>query len=181
MVRTDGWLCAIAPQRVRASCLGRRRGPVRAASAALEDCQNREHAQVVVHPGQLDFDRRPQELLALQWDDVLGEHAKLFVARKNVDGELLPYLMSGARRRNRRHRRVDLFEPLAVSLLVWEGRTMLEVAAQAGHGVDVCELYYARIVEATTLPAQSRPSRLLSDPKARWTSSGATTTPANEQ
>jgi hypothetical protein len=34
-----------------------------------------------------------------------------------------------------------------VSLLVWEGRTMLEVAGQAGHGVDVCELYYARIFE----------------------------------
>jgi hypothetical protein len=151
---------------------------------------------------------------------VLGENAKLFVARKNVDGELLPYLKSGRKRRNRRHRRVDLFEPLAadfrehrmssgrraglviarpdggpwrkhdwdnwrervwqplavdvglgrylerrgkpklyeganpydlrasfVSLLVWEGRTMLEVAAQAGHGVDVCELYYARIFE----------------------------------
>jgi integrase len=56
---------------------------------------------------------RPQELLALQWDDVLGENAKLFVARKNVDGELLPYLKSGRKRRNRRHRRVDLFEPLA--------------------------------------------------------------------
>ena len=24
---------------------------------------------------------------------------------------------------------------------------MLEVAAQAGHGVDVCEMYYARIFE----------------------------------
>ena len=35
----------------------------------------------------------------------------------------------------------------SVSLLVWEGRTMLEVAGQAGHGVDVCELYYARIFE----------------------------------
>jgi hypothetical protein len=34
-----------------------------------------------------------------------------------------------------------------VSLLVWEGRTMLEVAGQAGHGVDVCELHYARIFE----------------------------------
>jgi hypothetical protein len=34
-----------------------------------------------------------------------------------------------------------------VSLLVWEGRTMLEVAGQAGHGVDMCELYYARIFE----------------------------------
>jgi hypothetical protein len=151
---------------------------------------------------------------------VLGEDAKLFVVRKNVDGDLLPYLKSGRKRRNRRHRRVDLFEPLGadfrdyrlssgrraglviarrdgrpwrkhdwdnwrervwqpravevglgpyrerqgkpklyeganpydlrasfVSLLVWEGRTMLEVAAQAGHGVDVCELYYARIFE----------------------------------
>jgi integrase len=56
---------------------------------------------------------RPQELLALQWDDVLGVDAKLFVARKNVDGQLLPYLKSGRNRRNRRHRRVDLFEPLA--------------------------------------------------------------------
>jgi hypothetical protein len=27
-----------------------------------------------------------------------------------------------------------------VSLLVCEGRTMLEVAAQAGHGIDVCEI-----------------------------------------
>jgi integrase len=163
---------------------------------------------------------RPQELLALEWSDVLGDEAKLFVARKNVDGDLLPYLKSGRKRRNRRHRRVDLFEslsddfrehrmrsgrrtglvipradglpwrkhdwdnwrervwqPLAVgaglgryikradkpslydgpnpydlrgsfvSLLVWEGRTMLEVAAQAGHGVDVCEMYYARIFE----------------------------------
>ncbi len=149
---------------------------------------------------------RPQELLALDWDDVLTDLAKLFVARKNVDGEVFPYLKSGRRHRNRRHRRVDLFAPLAadlrahrmrsrrapglviarpdgapwrkhdwdnwrkrvwqplaveaglgvlvdqgrgrparyegaapyelrgsfVSLLVWEGRTMLEVAAQAG-------------------------------------------------
>jgi hypothetical protein len=34
-----------------------------------------------------------------------------------------------------------------VSLLVWEGRTMIEVAGQAGHSVDVCETYYARIFE----------------------------------
>jgi hypothetical protein len=34
-----------------------------------------------------------------------------------------------------------------VFLLVWEGRTMLEVAAQAGHGVDVCEMYHAPIFE----------------------------------
>jgi integrase len=164
---------------------------------------------------------RPQELLALEWDDVLTDVAKLFITRKNVDGQVFPYLKSGRRHRNRRHRRVDLFEPLAadlrahrmrsgarrglvlarpdgapwrkhdwdnwrkrvwqplavdadlgelvdqgrgrparyegadpyalrgsfVSLLVWEGRTMLEVAAQAGHGVDVCEMYYARIFE----------------------------------
>jgi integrase len=164
---------------------------------------------------------RPQELLALERDDVLTDVSKLFIERKNVDGEVLAYLKSGRRHRNRRHRRVDLFEPLAadlrahrlrsgarrglmiprpdggpwrkhdwdnwrrrvwqplavdaglgelvdqgrgrparydgadpyalrgsfVSLLVWEGRTMLEVAAQAGHGVDVCEMYYARIFE----------------------------------
>lgn len=163
---------------------------------------------------------RPQELLALMDDDVLFDVAKLFVARKNVGGQLFPYLKSGRKRRSRRHRRVDLLDALAqdfrehrlrtgrrggliiaradgtpwrkhdwdnwrervwqpiavdvglgryvkrkdkpplyqgpppydlrgsfVSLLVWEGRTMLEVAAQAGHGVDVCELYYARIFE----------------------------------
>jgi len=56
---------------------------------------------------------RPQELLALHWEDVLGDEAKLFVARKNVDGQLFPYLKSGRKRRNRRHRRVDLFESLA--------------------------------------------------------------------
>ncbi|MDP9345590.1 MAG: hypothetical protein M3P44_07675, partial [Actinomycetota bacterium] len=56
---------------------------------------------------------RPQELLALHWEDVLHDDAKLFVARKNVDGDLFPYLKSGRKRRNRRHRRVDLSEPLA--------------------------------------------------------------------
>lgn len=163
---------------------------------------------------------RPQELLALMDGDVLFDIGKLFIARKNVDGTLFPYLKSGRKRRNRRHRRVDLLEPVAqdfrehrlrtgrrdglliaradgaawrkhdwdnwrervwqplavevglgryierkgrpplyqgavpydlrgsfVSLLVWEGRTMLEVAAQAGHGVDVCETYYARVFE----------------------------------
>jgi integrase len=163
---------------------------------------------------------RPQELLALMDDDVLVDVRKLFIARKNVDGKLFPYLKSGRKRRNRRYRRVDLLEPVAqdfreqrmrtgrrrelliaradgtawrkhdwdnwrervwqplavevglgryverkgkpplyqgavpydlrgsfVSLLVWEGRTMLEVAAQAGHGVDVCETYYARVFE----------------------------------
>jgi integrase len=52
---------------------------------------------------------RPQELLALEWDDVLTDVAKLFIARKNVDGQVLSYLKSGRRHRNRRHRRVDLF------------------------------------------------------------------------
>jgi hypothetical protein len=153
-------------------------------------------------------------------DDVLIDVGKPLIARTNVDGKLFPYLKSGRKRRNRRHRRVDLLEPVAqdfreqrmrtgrrrelliaradgaawrkhdwdnwrervwqplavevglgsyverkgkpplyqgavpydlrasfVSLLVWEGRTMLEVAAQAGHGVDVCETYYARVFE----------------------------------
>lgn len=162
---------------------------------------------------------RPQELLALMDDDVLIDVGKPLIARTNVDGKLFPYLKSGRKRRNRRHRRVDLLEPVAqdfreqrmrtgrrrqlliaradgargasttgttggsvsgsrapstsgsaapslrgsrpctkaavpydvrasfVSLLMWEGRTMLEVAAQAGHGVDVCETYYARVFE----------------------------------
>lgn len=34
-----------------------------------------------------------------------------------------------------------------VSLLVWEGRTMLEVAHMAGHSVQTCERHYARIFE----------------------------------
>src|SRR3954454_9993523 len=52
---------------------------------------------------------RPQELLALEWEDVLSDVGKLFIARKNVDGQVLAYLKSGRRHRNRRHRRVDLF------------------------------------------------------------------------
>lgn len=32
-----------------------------------------------------------------------------------------------------------------VSLMVWEGRNLLEVAAQAGHSVQTCEDHYARI------------------------------------
>ncbi len=32
-----------------------------------------------------------------------------------------------------------------VSLLVWEGRNLLEVARQAGHSVQICEDHYARI------------------------------------
>ena len=29
--------------------------------------------------------------------------------------------------------------------LIWEGRTMLEVAVQLGHSVSVCEQHYARV------------------------------------
>jgi hypothetical protein len=72
-----------------------------------------------------------------------------------------------------------------VSLLAWEGRTVLEVAAEAGHGVDVRELYYARIFEdydPARRTSAERAIQLLVDPKdARWTSSGAITTRANEQ
>jgi integrase len=201
---------------------------------------------------------RPQELLALQWHDVLGEDAKLFVARKNVDGELLPYLKSGRKRRNRRHRRVDLFEPLAadfrghrmssgrrsglviarpdgrpwrkhdwdnrrervwqpravdvglgrylkrpgkpklyeganpydlrasfVSLLVWEGRTMLRSPRRPATASTSASCTTPASSRATTRPGApvlSRPSRLLVDPKdARWTSSGARATRPNEQ
>ena len=31
------------------------------------------------------------------------------------------------------------------SLLIWEGRTMLEVATQLRHSVSVCEQHYARV------------------------------------
>lgn len=205
----DGGLDPIAPavvETMRRAALGRR-GPLGTFDAFI--------IAVLAYAG-----LRPQELLALMWEDVLDDLDKLFVARKNVDGELFPYLKSGRKRRNRRHRRVDLFEPLAadfrahrmssgrrtglviarpdgapwrkhdwdnwrervwqplavniglgrylkrpnkpalyqgpppydlrasfVSLLVWEGRTMIEVAGQAGHSVDVCETYYARIFE----------------------------------
>lgn len=140
---------------------------------------------------------RPQELLALDWADVA--ETKLFVHRKNVDGEIKPYT------KTRVNRTVDLLAPLAkdlreyriasgrrgglvfprpdgeawlehdwrnwrrrvfqpaakkvglpstvpydlrgsfVSLLVWEGRNLLEVAHQAGHSVQTCEAHYARI------------------------------------
>ncbi len=35
-----------------------------------------------------------------------------------------------------------------VSLLAWEGRTMLDVARQAGHSVEICDRHYAGIFEA---------------------------------
>ena len=34
------------------------------------------------------------------------------------------------------------------SLLIWEARTMLEVAAQLGHSLQVCEQHYARVFTA---------------------------------
>jgi len=142
---------------------------------------------------------RPQELLALYWDDV--HERAILVRRKNVDGELYPYT------KTRQNRRVKLLAPLAgdltewklatgrrdglvmpradgqpwrdhdyrnwrrrvyqptatalglasgvpydlrgsfVSLLAWEGQTMLEVARQAGHSVAICERHYAGIFE----------------------------------
>jgi integrase len=140
---------------------------------------------------------RPQELLALKWEDVVD--GELLVRRKNVDGELLPYT------KTRQNRRVRLLAPLAadltewalgsgrraglvfpghdgepwtrsawsnwrrrvyqpnaravglatpipydlrgsfVSLLAWEGQTLLEVARQAGHSVAICDRHYAGI------------------------------------
>jgi len=142
---------------------------------------------------------RPQELLALQWNDI--HERAILVRRKNVDGQLYPYT------KTRQNRRVKLLAPLAgdltewklatgrrdglvvprpdgepwreydyrnwrrrvyqpnaaalgltsgvpydlrgsfVSLLAWEGQTMLEVARQAGHSVAICERHYAGIFE----------------------------------
>ena len=142
---------------------------------------------------------RPQELLALHWEDVLSE--AVVVRRKNVDGRLYPYT------KTRQNRRVQLLAPLAadlaewklatgrrgglvvprengepwtkhqyqhwrrhvykpnaaalgltsgvpydlrgsfVSLLAWEGCTLLEVARQAGHSVAVCDRHYAGIFD----------------------------------
>jgi integrase len=143
---------------------------------------------------------RPQELLALMWEDV--DDGRIAVRRKNVDGTLYPYT------KTRQDRTVDLLAPLAtdfaewalasgrrsglvmprtdgepwtrsdwgnwrrrvyqpnaravgltspvpydlrgswVSLLAWEGKTLLEVARQAGHSVAVCDRHYAGIFEA---------------------------------
>jgi len=143
---------------------------------------------------------RPQELLALQWNDI--HERAILVRRKNVDGQLYPYT------KTRQNRRVKLLAPLAtdlaawkiasgrrdhdlvvvnargkpwtkhqyqhwrrhvykphasaigltsgvpydlrgsfVSLLAWEGQTMLEVARQAGHSVAICERHCAGIFE----------------------------------
>lgn len=35
-----------------------------------------------------------------------------------------------------------------VSLLAWEGRTMLDVARQAGHSVEICDRHYAGIFDS---------------------------------
>lgn len=142
---------------------------------------------------------RPQELLALRWDDVVD--GALRIRRKNVHGQLYPYT------KTRQNRRVKLLAPLGadlaewalasgrrtglvipradgtpwtrwdwsnwrnrlykpharavglptpvpydlrgsfVSLLAWEGHTLLEVARQAGHSVAVCDRHYAGIFE----------------------------------
>lgn len=142
---------------------------------------------------------RPQEALALQWEDV-GERT-LRIGRKNVDGTILPYtktrterhvrlleplvedlndwqVRSGVDRgllfprydgkpftetdyRNWRRRR---YEPAAeragldgsrpydlratwVSLMIFEGHTVVEVARQAGHSAETCLRHYARVFE----------------------------------
>ena len=185
-------------------------------------------------------------------DDVLFDVRKLFIARKNVDGKLFPYLKSGRKRRNRRHRRVDLLEPVAqdfreqrmrtgrrrelliaradgtawrkhdwdnwrervwqplavevglgryverkgkpplyqgavpydlrasfVSLLVWEGRTMLEVAARPATASTYARPTTPGSSRATT-PPSARAPRPRSERRAKvkdppWTSSGENT------
>jgi hypothetical protein len=143
---------------------------------------------------------RPQELLALQWNDI--HERAILVRRKNVDGELYPYTKTartaasssshhsqatwpngsspaGAAvtdvvvvngrgkpwtKHQYQHWRRHVYKPHAfaigltsgvpydlrgsfVSLLAWEGQTMLEVARQAGHSVAICERHYAGIFE----------------------------------
>ncbi|HUR85104.1 MAG TPA: tyrosine-type recombinase/integrase [Solirubrobacteraceae bacterium] len=55
---------------------------------------------------------RPQELLALHWEDVVD--GVLVVRRKNVHGELFPYT------KTRQNRRVKLLAPLAADLAEWK-------------------------------------------------------------
>jgi hypothetical protein len=63
-----------------------------------------------------------------------------------------------------------------VSLMVWEGRTMLEVATMAGHSVQTCERHYARMFEGfdpaqrTSAEAATRAAReqLLRGHASQW-------------
>jgi integrase len=55
---------------------------------------------------------RPQELLALQWNDI--HERAILVRRKNVDGQLYPYS------KTRQNRRVKLLAPLATDLAEWK-------------------------------------------------------------
>jgi integrase len=55
---------------------------------------------------------RPQELLALQWNDI--HERAILVRRKNVDGQLYPYT------KTRTNRRVKLLAPLAADLREWK-------------------------------------------------------------
>src|ERR671928_216010 len=54
---------------------------------------------------------RPQELLALMWEDV--DDGRIAVRRKNVDGTLYPYT------KTRQDRTVDLLAPLATDFAEW--------------------------------------------------------------
>ncbi len=55
---------------------------------------------------------RPQELLALQWNDI--HERAILVRRKNVDGQLYPYT------KTRQNRQVKLLAPLATDLAEWK-------------------------------------------------------------
>ena len=72
---------------------------------------------------------RPQELLALQWNDI--HERAILVHRKNVDGELYPYT------KTRQSRRVKLLAPLAVDLAEWKlasGRRGLDLVVPNARG-----------------------------------------------
>jgi hypothetical protein len=100
----------------RADLADGRRGDPRAASAARRD------DGLVLAYGDL----RPEEMLALVWADVRPE--VLIVERALAHGEL-----RGDDRR-KRHNRV-----------VHEGRTVVDVAAQAAHTAESCLRQYARL------------------------------------
>jgi len=70
---------------------------------------------------------RPQELLALRWDDVVD--GALRIRRKNVHGQLFPYT------KTRQNRRVKLLAPLGADLAEWalaSGRRTIRAAREPG-------------------------------------------------
>jgi hypothetical protein len=96
-------------------------------------------------------------------------------------GAGLGELVDQGRGRPARFEGTDPYAPRGslVSLLVREGRTILEIAAQSGHGVDVCEMYYARIFEGYD-PARRACSSASARRRARGAArSTSSTTPRN--